>query len=803
MKNCIKDFINRVENVFGCGFVKNPTTENAMKGIFINTLTKKDSSFAVIAVRCNSETSTGKRKMTPGLTYLLLQEYEISENGITISSERQKNNVLYDDYYTENINGIPHILISAVVGQNGSGKSSIIEFIMRLINNFAAATIGELQNSGQAAEHLHFIDGIDGELWYILDGHAYHMIVKNCSVKLFKFSKKTNSSGNIHFSTERKIFDNNKKDTCTTLMGLHTSLGDEDLKVLYQCFFYTLISNQSIYAYNTLDFVNECNTDEKEALAHGKSENEKFDTEDKCWLHGLFHKNDAYRTPLVITPFRREGNVDINNERELAVERLVRLYSLHEDLRTINDHLLVESLTYSYSYESKYGIEQIKRRLGFKYLTVKGYDLLKNDIVTKWSKKLNKNLFNNRKPYHKEAIEYLVYKTLKVSYQYKEHRDFYEAACMMTDAYNGDTLDELIEALAKDHSHITRKIYQTLGFLIFDIFELNEPSNENVRRRKNENTISFKQLGNKWFDATRLSAEEMKMSFWIHIRMQAIVPPPFFSIRINLCEKDDADVKIDFETLSSGEKQQIFTISSILYHLDNLDSAHKDKSASNRIQYKNVCIVLEEIELYYHPQLQQQFILYFLNGLKEISLENIKSIHLIIITHSPYVLSDIPRKNVLALKKDRNEPVDGLRSFAANVYDMLKDSFFLEGGAMGMFAQWEVAHLMACMKVHQWAKEADNTKECPFIDKEDAYKFLNRYMYHDPENMKKKLFSYEYFNHDFSSENIKERILLIDEPMVFHVLMEEFSRTFPSMSEDQKRLKKEELSRQLDELDKM
>lgn len=799
----MKDFIKHVKNVFGYGFVKNPTTENAMKGIFINTLNKKDSSFAVIAVRCNSETSTGKRKMTPGLMYLLLQGYEISENGIIISSERQKNNVLYDDYYTENINGIPHIQISAIVGQNGSGKSSIIEFIMRLINNFAATTIGELQNSGQAAEHLHFIDGVDGELWYILDGHAYHMIVKNCSVKLFKFNKKTNSSGNIHFSAERKIFDNNKKDTCTTLVSLHTSLGDNDLKILYQCFFYTLISNQSIYAYNTLDFVNECNTDEKEALAHGKSEDTKFDIEDKCWLHGLFHKNDAYRTPLVITPFRREGNIDINNERELAVERLVRLYSLHENLRTINDHLLVESLTYSYSSENKYGIEQIKKRLGFKYLTEKGYDSLKNDIVTKWSKKLNKNLFNNRKPYHEEAIEYLVYKTLKVSYQYKEHRDFYEAACMMTDVYNGDTLDKLIEALAKDHSHITRKIYQTLAFLIFDIFELNEPSNENVRRRENKNTISFEQLGNKWFAATKLSAEEMKMSFWIHIRMQAIVPPPFFSIRINLCEKDNADVKIDFETLSSGEKQQIFTISSILYHLDNLDSAHKDKSASNRIQYKNVCIVLEEIELYYHPQLQQQFIQYFLNGLKEISLENIKSIHLIIITHSPYVLSDIPRTNVLALKKDKNEPVDGLRSFAANVYDMLKDSFFLEGGAMGMFAQWEVAHLMACMKVHQWAKETENTKECPFINKEDAYTFLNRYLYHNPEDMKNKLFSYEYFSHDFSSENIKERILLIDEPMVFHILMEEFSRTFPSMSEDQKRLKKEELLRQLDELDKM
>ena len=38
---------------------------------------------------------------------------------------------------------------------------------------------------------------------------------------------------------------------------------------------------------------------------------------------------------------------------------------------------------------------------------------------------------------------------------------------MMTDAYNSDTLSEHIEALAKDHSHITRKIYQTLGYLMF------------------------------------------------------------------------------------------------------------------------------------------------------------------------------------------------------------------------------------------------------------------------------------------------------------------------------------------------
>ena len=793
--------MSKILKGFGPIFAKNPTEENAIMGFFTKTLSSKETSFAIVGIRCNSEESTGKRKMSCGQIYRFLQGYEIGEDSVCVNTEQQILNTLYDDFYNENINGIPHIQISAIVGQNGSGKSSIVEFMMRLINNFAAATIGESQNSGQAAEHLHFIDGIDGELWYILKGYAYHLKVKNCRVKLFKFNKNTKDKKCVCFTEPKILFDNEKSETCKTLVGLHTSLGDEDLKNLYQCFFYTLISNQSIYAYNTLDFESECNSDEKESLVSGNEKNDKFDTEDRCWLHGLFHKNDAYRTPLVITPFRREGNIDINNERELAIERLVRLYALHEDLRTINDHLLVESLTFSYQPENQYGIERIKRKLHFKELTEKGYFLLRNDIIAKWSKAIGRNLsIYNTKPYYDEAIDYLVYKTLKVSCQYKEHRDFYDTTCTMTDAYNSDTLGELVEALSKDHSHITRKIYQTLGYLMFDVYNMDNAINGNAKT--GECCITFEQLGKKWFNNTKMSKEEMKTDLLVQIRVQAIVPPPFFIMRINLCEKDNQNIKINFETLSSGEKQQIFTISSILYHLDNIDSAHKDKSVANRIQYNNVCIILEEVELYYHPQLQQQFIHYFLSGLRNITLENVKSIHLIIVTHSPYVLSDIPRTNVLALKKDEKEPIEGLHTLGANVYDMLKDSFFLEGGAMGLFAQWEVAHLMACMKVYQWAGNQNDTRECPFVDNEE-YEFLNRYIYPDLKNSKKRLFSFEYFCRDFSPEKIKNFILLIDEPVVFHVLMEEYSRTFPSMSEKQKQLKKEELLRQLEELDKI
>lgn len=202
--------MKEIADVFGTEFVKNPTAENAMKWFFTNTLTRKDTSFAILGVRCNSEQSTGKRKMSPMQIYYFLQGYKINDASIEMKKEQQILNTLYDDFYSEGVNGIPHIQISAIVGQNGSGKSSIVEFMMRLINNFAAATIGELQNSGKASDHLHFVDGVDGDMWYTLEGYAYQLKMKNCSVKLFKFNKNVEDKEGKHFTEPEKIFDNEK-----------------------------------------------------------------------------------------------------------------------------------------------------------------------------------------------------------------------------------------------------------------------------------------------------------------------------------------------------------------------------------------------------------------------------------------------------------------------------------------------------------------------------------------------------------------------------------------------------------------
>lgn len=61
------------------------------------------------------------------------------------------------------------------------------------------------------------------------------------------------------------------------------------LNELYKHFFYTYISNYSIYAYNTNDYYQECNSDKFEELIR-REKKKKYPTEYKNWLNGIFHK---------------------------------------------------------------------------------------------------------------------------------------------------------------------------------------------------------------------------------------------------------------------------------------------------------------------------------------------------------------------------------------------------------------------------------------------------------------------------------------------------------------------------------
>ena len=64
-------------------------------------------------------------------------------------------------------------------------------------------------------------------------------------------------------------------------------------------------------------------------------------------------------------------------------------------------------------------------------------------------------------------------------------------------------------------------------------------------------------------------------------------------------------------------------------------------------------------------------------------------------THSPFILSDIPKCNIIYLEEGKmvDEYEGFINPFGANVNDVLKQSFFLKNGFTGEFAKRKITSL--------------------------------------------------------------------------------------------------------------
>jgi predicted ATP-binding protein involved in virulence len=116
--------------------------------------------------------------------------------------------------------------------------------------------------------------------------------------------------------------------------------------------------------------------------------------------------------------------------------------------------------------------------------------------------------------------------------------------------------------------------------------------------------------------------------------------------------------------------------SSLVYHLNNLSSIVNPAL----VCYSNVNIIFDEIELYFHPNMQRTFLTYLLNYLNIAGFQNIYGLNFCFVTHSPFILSDIPSENILFLKKREDKSTENvtLKTFGANIHELLMDGFFMQ-----------------------------------------------------------------------------------------------------------------------------
>ena len=756
-----------------------------------------DTIFYIFAIRVQTDEGEIRKMLVKDKLYYLLRGFEVKDDRIIVDNYRY-NRPVYD-FYMGVDSSRPHVSVSAIVGENGSGKSSLVEYEIRLINNLAVVIFGEYSKE-PGWEHLHYIDNMNGELFYLYDNVIYKLSVTGRHVMLIAFKNpQKQDNGSWVFSRKEKsgekLVNIQKKDKDTPFLGYKQRKKDAVKAVLSQ-FFYTVVLNQSVFAYNTQDFRKECNSNNYEVKVRKcfktdeKGREIPYSIEDRCWLNGLFHKNDGYQIPIVLSPYRYEGNFNINRENELAYERLISLL-VHsgEDFRVINGHLKLNCFVLKKK-QHKYDINYIHGKLGYNQFKEGDYERMKTAIIETWLSALELKDVVLRTGIHTAlAKNYLVYKTLKIASTYDEYDDYRQTFLVEGKPYDDGTFRKLIHRTIDNRSHITNKLYRTFAFLIWDIFDV---GGDRIHIRVDEvakrwaNSSPGKLL-NKQFGTTSLI-------------LQAVIPPPFFDMNIELLELNTKEV-VPFETLSSGEKQQAYTISSLLYHLNNLDSVGSDLCTADRIEYPRVHLILEEVELYFHPQLQKEFVKNLLDGLRQMNFNTIKWIDIRVVTHSPFVLSDIPTENVLALRKTShdNEEID---CFGANIHEMLRNTFFLNNGTSGDFAFWIIKRIAQCLRIHRWVNGTETSPEYfPSLEGElpDDFAFLLNFK----NLMNMNGFNIQAFNEVYGRNKILRLINLIEEPVVAQVLWDDYRRTFP----EDKRVfyqslekKIQKLQHQLDEL---
>lgn len=516
------------------------------------------------------------------------------EGGDKKVSKIECNNTVPEKFYEKS--GLD-IQISALVGKNGSGKSSLLEL---LYASCSAIAINQKIIGNKNVD----VEGLKVAIFYNIGNNYYDIEITNSEVKCYNINDETKT----------------------------TKKNDEILKD----FFYTIAVNYSLYGLN------------EKVLGN--------------WIAALFHKNDGYQTPLVINPYRREGNIDVNSELHLAQTRLITNILLTNNKKVLSGKE-IDSVCFeldSKKYKDKKEKENIiveSSKATFEEIYEKLYE--ENYILEEGKEKEN--------PHFEDLMNYILCKIKKISEVYKEYKGI--------PPFKGNEISTIfLEKLADDKSHITLKLRQVLNIIRFNLLG---GDNDSKWEKKEDGVLHFKLK----IDDLMKRIREVNAP---NLKKDELIPIGCYRFVVNVKNDTNNNNSVsNINVLSSGEQHLVHTMQSVLYHILNVNSVHN--STSKNTKYKYINIVFDEIELYFHPEYQRRFVFELLERLDSLkkggNIDNIKGVNILFCTHSPFILSDIPKQNVLFLghKKD-------FKTFGANITTLLANSFFMEN-LIGEFAK--------------------------------------------------------------------------------------------------------------------
>lgn len=561
----------------------------------------------------------------------------------------------------------PIITVAGIVGKNGAGKSTLLDIMYRIINNLAFRLAS--YKKPPIPSRLSYAYGVNAELYYVCDGKLNRIVCNGAHVSFFRED---------NFGLMQKI-------------DIRSSNFDKILKG----FFYTIAVNYSIYSFNEDDYISQPDSQSDQNGINGD------------WLDGLFHKNDGYVTPLTLVPFRNKGIIDIKRESELA----------HQRILTFSLLFLAKRKEFPYGYRPK----TVSFKLREDYQKVTWNKFLSNH--KEWDSKTLENfrveledvwedfvsgdlsaLSGKNSDMYRLVLFYLSYKSLKICLTYSDYYDLLGSGLLNRIEKNNDgphieyqnaylpMIAERVVAKIKEQpiNHITLKVHQCLDYI----------KRSDSTKEGKVNAYTF----------IRRYPVKTYENVFLHLMYPSFFDMDIEYVRVSKRKGIDgsADYKVDSNTsfmlskMSSGEKQMMYMVSYVIYHLNNIQSVDEDHY---RIPYHHVNLVFDEAELYYHPEYQRRFVSMLLECLSVAGIDRrkIRSVNILIVTHSPFILSDVLTENTLYLADGVPVKVNK-QTFGANYYDMLRSSFFFTDSPIG-----DVAY--NAMK--RWIRSAKNNRKTP------------------------------------------------------------------------------------------
>lgn len=162
--------------------------------------------------------------------------------------------------------------------------------------------------------------------------------------------------------------------------------------------------------------------------------------------------------------------------------------------------------------------------------------------------------------------------------------------------------------------------------------------------------------------------------------------------------------KIAYNDLSDGEKEILKIVIDLIHHLD----INKNK---------NILFLQDEIDNSLHPIWKKEILKIQIDIFQEfIKLHKHTSVHLLFTTHSQFLISDIPKENVVFLKDGKQVyPFKkSEQTFGANIHTLLSHGFFLGDSLMGEFAKSQINEVIRLLKSKRKLSEK-NQKFCENI----------------------------------------------------------------------------------------